>query len=315
MSDGELSLVAPDVEGAVTLVFGWKSGAKFRVRQVSIHAEVADEFRSVVRRVLDDLGGRTPEVWAPDATVETETYLIAPAASVGRAEIASPVGDVDDLATALRLASELERLDPRHLPSADPTFYALVVGNAAFDRTVFLRRNNPRRGLRPGRIYTTLSDALTKVDEPIFGFDDQVDLVFQEDAVVVLDQSAFRMIFRTNEALAALVPAWVDAVQQHAPMTESGAERLRVRAHRDSRLKRRLEAIAARGHLESVSEEKLRGAMSDLGLDPDRLLTDQGELVLEDEDIPEVLNLLNEDLFFGALTATGFRADRKARRG
>ena len=97
-----------------------------------------------------------------------------------------------------------------------------------------------------------------------------------------------------------------------SPSSKKGAKRLQERVLRDSRLKRRLEAIVTRGHLEDVSEETLRKEMISLELDPDRLLDKKGRLTFKDEDIPEVLQFLNEDLFYGALTNEGFRADKKA---
>lgn len=63
-----------------------------------------------------------------------------------------------------------------------------------------------------------------------------------------------------------------------------------------------------------MSTEQMSEAMVANGLEPERLLDAQGSLVLEDEDIPQVLYFLNEDLFVGSLTSMGFRADKKAAR-
>lgn len=276
--------------------------------------EVADQFRDVLGEVSAELADREAEEWTPDAEVTRETYLIASRDSTGEAPLLASEIAAARLPEALESASDLPRLDAAQLPAADLTFYSLTSGDDPGDRTVFLRRSNPRRGLRRGKWFTSLSDSLARVEQPIFGFDDQVDLVFQDEHVFVLSQTAFAALFRSNDELAAQIPHWVETLREHVPMTKNGAKRLKARTLRDSRLKRRLEAITTRGHLQDVDPSELRSVMEQLELDPDRLLDSKNRLKFEDEDIPEVLQFLNEDLFYGALTQAGFRADKKAAR-
>lgn len=304
-----------DVADALTLVVGWKSGPKTQLRRVPLTEEVADAFRAGIAEVADGMEEREAERWTPDADVTAETYLVASREALGdKPELSALPFDADDLASALMRAADVPELSADQLPAADLSFYAVVIGNDPDGRTVFLRRANPRRGLRRGKWFTSFGDALAKIEDPIFSFDDQVDLIFQEDVVLILSQTAFAMLFRSNHELAAQVPRWVKALKSHVPMTKKGAKRLQERALRDSRIKRRLEAIVTRAHLEDVSAEDLRAEMEALELDPDGLLDHKNRLTLEDEDIPEVLQFLNEDLFYGALTKEGFRADRKQAR-
>ncbi|MGY2872853.1 hypothetical protein ACVW00_000043 [Marmoricola sp. URHA0025 HA25] len=303
-----------DLSAALTLTVGWRSGTKTKLARIPMVAEVADEFRDVLEDVSAALTNREAEAWTPDAEVTPETYLVASRESIGGAPLLASDVAFTNLPEALESASDLPRLNADDLPAADLSFYALTCGDDPNDRTVFLRRSNPRRGLRRGKWFTSLSDSLTRVEEPIFGFDDQVDLVFQDDHVLVLSQTAFAALFRANDELAAQVPHWVETLRNHVPMTRKGAKRLEARTLRDSRLKRRLEAITTRGHLQDVDPSELREAMTQVGLDPDRLVDSKNRLTFEDEDIPEVLQFLNEDLFYGALTQSGFRADKKAAR-
>jgi len=303
-----------DLSEALTLSVGWRSGTKTKLARVPMVEEVADEFRDVLEDVSRELANREAEDWAPDAEVTPETYLVASRESLGDAPLLASQLAAARLPDALESASDLPRLDAAQLPAADLSFYSLTSGDDPGDRTVFLRRSNPRRGLRRGKWFTSLSDSLTRVEEPIFGFDDQVDLVFQDAHVFVLSQTAFASLFRSNDELAAQVPHWVDTLREHVPMTKKAGKRLRARTLRDSRLKRRLEAITTRGHLQDLDPSELRTVMEQLELDPDRLLDSKNRLKFEEEDIPEVLQFLNEDLFYGALTQSGFRADKKAAR-
>lgn len=63
-----------------------------------------------------------------------------------------------------------------------------------------------------------------------------------------------------------------------------------------------------------MAPNDLRAAMEVHGLDPERLINSDGELDVGESDIQPLLYFLNEDLFFGSLTETAFRADRKAAR-
>jgi len=277
--------------------------------------DVKDALTGVVTECLHDLEQREPETWSPEADLAAETCLVLPVSDLGGAPLlASAHAAHERLVTALKHAAALDPLSPGQLPTPELAFYAMVVGDRAEDRAVFLRRANPRRGLRRGRVFTTLRDALTRVEDPIFAFDELVDLVVVGDSMIVLSQTAFSALFRGNEALTSQVPRWVHDIAQHLPISSDGEERLQSRSLRDSRLRTRLESITRRGHLAAVTPEVLRSVMGNFGLEPEKLLDDKGRLILDDEDIPVVLQFLNEDLFVGALSDVGFRADRKSPR-
>jgi hypothetical protein len=182
------------------------------------------------------------------------------------------------------------------------------------DRTIFLRRANPQRSLGTGRRLFSLRDVLVSLHGPVLGFDEDVDLIVHGDTITVLSQPAFASVFRHSEALVAQVPQWIAEIGLHVPIGKAAAERLGERAHRDSRIRGRLEAIARRGHLAAVTGKQLRLSMIDHGLDPTKLLDSRGRIVFADGDIATVVQFLNEDLFVGGLSSTPFRADRKQAR-
>lgn len=304
---------AIDPQATVTLSLGWTS-TRTKLRQVPLNHDVADAFREVLARTLQDLAEREPQAWAPDADLSPETYLTINVSELGEKPELLAEHDGASLMGALLTAENLPVLDRGTLPAGDLSFYAVTVGDTAGQRAVFLRRTNPRRGLKRGRIYSIFSDALQTVEEPIFAFDEWMDLVCVGDTVAVLSQTVFAALFRGQDALQKQVPAWTTDLNAAVSIADSGRERLEQRALRDSRIRARLEAIVRRGHLPSVSSETLRSAMETSGLDPDHLIDADGNFVLEDEDIAPVLYFLNEDLFAGSLTKTSFRADKKATR-
>ncbi len=313
MADIREKLSEIDTEASLTLAVGWTVGKNTKIRQMVLGSSVENAFRDVVREALENLGEREPADWTPDADLSPETFLVIPKDDVGESPSLTTDHDGKTFLDTLADAETLEAIHPKHLPTGDLNFYAIIVGDIG-RRAAFIRRSNPRRGLRRGRIYSVLSDTLQRVDDPIFAFDGWVDLVAVDDSLCILSQTVFSSFFRDQETLAKKIPEWIQTLSQSVAIQEESQERLEARVQRDSRLKARLEAIVRRDHLVDVSSETLRRAMEENELDPNRLLDDQGQLVLEEDDIPQILYLLNEDLFTGSLTNSGFRADKKAAR-
>lgn len=308
-----INLLTVSDSDAITLAVGWTIGKNTKIRQVILGKDVADEFYQVVKQTVEDLQERESAIWTPDADLTPETYLIFPADEVNEFPRLTSDHDGKTFLEVLTEAERLEAINPKHLPTGNITFYALVLGDPG-SRTVFIRRSNPRRGLKRGKIYGTLGDTLQRVEKPIFAFDGWIDLVLHGDQLYVLSQTVFAAFFRDQESLAKKIPEWIEQLARHVPLAESSRDCLKAKVTRDSRMKARLEAIVRRDHLADVSVATLRTAMEDNELDPQRLLDTDGNLVLEDDDVAPVLYLLNEDLFIGSLTKTGFRADKKATR-
>lgn len=313
MSDVGIDLENFDVCSAMTLVVGWTSGRSLKLRQVLLSQDVAAAFRDVVQKATSQLAQREPAAWTPDADLSPETYLVLDADQVGDSPNLASEHSGQKFLSVLGRAERLEEINPKYLPAGDLSFYAIVVGQAG-ERAVFIRRSNPRRGLKRGRIYSTLSDTLQRVEDPIFAFDEWVDLVSFRGKLGIFSQTVFSAFFRDQETLAKKIPEWIASLAASVPMESDSRDLLETRVKKDSRLKARLEAIVRRDHLSSVSSSDLRLAMEEHELDPDRLMDATGSLRFELDDIPQVLYFLNEDLFTGSLSKVGFRADKKAAR-
>lgn len=306
--------VLHDADASLTLCVGWRSGAKLKLGQLTVGPDVANELRRIVSDVATDLETRERAPWAPDADLTVETVLEIGQEELGKAPVLAGEQAELTLAQSLLAAEGLPILYPNELPAGDMVLYAITVGSQPGERIALLRRVNPRRGLRGGKFLTSYSDVLSRIDAPVFAFDEYVDVVFVGVRALILSQTAFVALFRSQENLMAQVPRWATDLGAHISITVAGLERLTAKAIRDSRMRTRLEAIARRGHLADVEPAAVRAKMTELGLDPSRLLDADGKLILDDDDIPVVLQFLNEDLFSGALTGLGFRADKKATR-
>lgn len=305
-------LATVDIQQPLSLVVGWRTSAgKYNIRRMRLSKPVANDLREIAQDAVASITDREPEAWAPDADLARETVLGMPLTDIHPTPAMTTEHDGRDFFAELRGGADVPKLDADNIPAATLSFYAIAIGAQVGDRTVFLRRSNPQRSLKGGRRMTIYRDQLVRVDEPLFGFDGTVDLVLHEGNMWVLSQTAFASLFREDTALTAQIPVWVNDISAHVPMTAPGSARLQAKALRDSRASRRLEAIVRRGHLSTVTAQQLRDGMLEHDLDPDVLLDAQGNLVLEEADIPVVLQFLNEDLFVGTLSSTAFRADKK----
>jgi hypothetical protein len=297
----------------LSLAVGWRSGTKMKLGRLETSPDASSRLADVAARCVAGLAGRGPEPWTPEADLPEDSYLMLPAESAGQhPALSRDLAAHGTLLEALRNAAGLPRLDADELPAADMALYAIVIGNDPSTRTVFLRRVNPRRSLRGGRMFSTYRDVLVPLDDPIFGFDDLIDLVYIDNQLVVLSQTAFMALFRDNEALTKQVPAWVGDLASAVPLTPGSTQVLNAKALRNLRVRTRLEAITRRGHLVSVTAEMLRKAFEEHGLDADSLLDEHGALCVDEDNVDVVLQVLNEDLFVGTLSSTAFRADKKS---
>jgi hypothetical protein len=95
------------------------------------------------------------------------------------------------------------------------------------------------------------------------------------------------------------------------PLAGDRADRLAGRARTDSRLRRILFSIQARGHLANVTVDEVRRHVEVQGLDPAKFVKGN-ELVFDEAEPAILLKVLNEDLVRGGLTDEPFVADRKA---
>jgi hypothetical protein len=96
-------------------------------------------------------------------------------------------------------------------------------------------------------------------------------------------------------------------------MSDESTEWLAKRLRETSVMRRRVQSILRSGYLHLLTPEVLRAKMEERGLDPQKLMDDNG-LVINKETERDILLLLNEDLWTGDFSGGQYAASRKARR-
>lgn len=287
---------------SLTLIVGWRRGKTIEVRRVDTTEEVADELGAACRSAVESLNLLEQKRWTPEAASEAEEYLFVPNDSLDSNSA---------IVEALRQQT-IPKISAQDVPDLNLLFYAMIVGKP--DRRVFfIRKHNPRRGITK-RLITFFRGRLEKIDDPLFVFDYDVDLVLDPTAgLAILSLGVYNLFFKNAPEALELIPTKVQSIAAALPMTETSMKYLGDRAVSDTRVRRRLDSIVSRDHLRNVTIDSLREYIEDQGFDPDDYITDNA-LDIEKADVANVLKILNEDLFTGGLTGESFEASRKSTR-
>jgi hypothetical protein len=285
------------------LVVGWRgSGDSVEVYRVPTNRDVADGLAIGCRAAVDRLTRMEPKFWTVESASEVEEYLY-----VGRDKLDSGSALIDALNV-----STYDVLSAEELPSKSLLFYAMVTGTGD-RRLIFLRKQSPRRAADK-RIVTFFSNRLERILQPVFIFDEGVDLVFDSGMnISILTLGVFNLLFKSTPEMLQRIPAQVQEIAARLPMSSASIEFLGARAQTDTRMRRRLESIISRGHLVNVTVDVLRAEIVRQGLSPEEFIKD-GELDVAQVDVPDILKVLNEDLFTGGLSGEHFEVARKSPR-
>lgn len=294
------------------LILGYRStDRKVSLSKVALARDAQEMFTKIAEEVLADRSEREPEDWEPSRPVSNETYLIATCEEIGNVpQVAN--SNVQPLLSALIDTADIFEMTGKSLRKVAPYFYAFQFGTGEGSVT-FLRKLNPLRGLHQKKL-GLLDDQLSLARHAVFAFDDYVDLIITQEHLFIFNQSAFATIFRGQSDLVKLMKGWAEGIRASTPMTEDSYQLLLSKGANDSRMARRIESIARRGHLRSLDAGQLRAGMIRCDLDDEVYMNKLDELTLTKGSLSEILKFLNEDMFRGVLTDDPFEVDSKAPR-
>lgn len=197
-------------------------------------------------------------------------------------------------------------------PAAVPRelYVYAVVSVTKAGRVAMIKKKNPTKRARAGKWLVLASDELRRLDEDPWELDPLFDFVVSADGGFALNTTFLEQLFADSDALLAKVTPWVAGIGKHLPMSAESRDLLIARCNASSRLRRRLRAIALRGHLDRVTVPAVRKHVKAMGLDP-ALYMQGKQLLVDDTTVEELLRILNEDLTTGGLTGDPFRIESK----
>src|SRR5919109_1894983 len=232
------------LDGALTLVVAWRVGDDLEAAMVPVSTDVADGIREGCARFVERLRENEAIGYDPDGHIDRGTWMAVPMRVVE--EEASAVLSV------LGRAAALERLSARDIP-ARLLFYASVLGDDPESRIALLKKSDPHRVAKPGRVIGSYGETLGRIEDPVFLLEDAYGLAVVRDGLAVVNENSFEMLFREAPELTARLPRYVESVAAALPFAEGAGEALADACARNSRFARRLRAIYERGHLQGVT--------------------------------------------------------------
>lgn len=289
------------LEGPLSLVVGRTLEEGADLRRVRLAEAAADAFRQYGRdaraRIAD---GNTTEYTAL-TELQTGDYFLL--------EDQESLDELAGLRAAVLHVGDLPPVSPRQL-DVRIGFYAVGLGEST-ERVAFVRRTDPRLAARPGRLLAIGRERLESVDEQVFTFSNEFDLVIGATWAVIFNQTAFERLARETGIVERHVANWITGITDSLAMDTASVDSLHETALRDSRTWRRLRDIKRRGHLEHVDLAQVADYARAVDLDPDSVVRN-GALHFDPQERFGFLHLLSEDLYKGALTGERFESQRKA---
>jgi hypothetical protein len=297
-------------------LLGWRSDSGgLEAKPVDLKEEVADELRKACRHTLANLGSRNPKAYSSIGDAAGDEFL---SLTIRRDDDAEHV-DLEEMLSAADIVQlSLDAFAASDFLTRDDLFeggwlfYAVVVEVVDEDEPIaFVRQYNPQRGIDPGRLLGAYSDALARIDDPVFMFDLAFDVVVASDEVAVLRTTAFQRVFADVNVVASEVPADVGSLESQMKIAVDPASRdtLTTTCQQRLRFAARLKKLARQPHLKLVTRVSLKAALTKHDLDPDRFGSGTKVKLTDGEDVRIFLDVLEKRYFEEDFTGDHMRAD------
>lgn len=177
-------------------------------------------------------------------------------------------------------------------------------------RLLFVRKRSPLL-TTARRTVAVLNDALTRLRNPLFTFDEHIDLIVAPGrGVIGLSERPFNLLFRDAPELVERTPTLAGSIADALPLHTGGREILIDAAQRYARVRARILSLAAKPYVQSLTVNTIRAELVRQGIDPAEFIRGRA-IVLADTNVQDFVRVLNEDLLTGGFSATRFDVGRK----
>jgi hypothetical protein len=282
---------------AMSLVVIDRDGVQYEIKT---SGEAAEYLAGAWSGTLQVLGDSELVAYSPEVVIR---------AGEGRALVINDdLRDENEIVEELLADGDRAQVKPSEV-SGDLYLYAILSDTKA-GRIAMIKKKNPTKRARAGKALFSAGDELRGLEEDPWELDPLFDLVVGASGGYALNTFFFEQLFADAERLRAKIGPWVGEIAKRLPMSKASRELLVAECDASPRLRRRLRAIAHRGHLNRVSLTDIRRHTREMGLPPAHFVKNN-QLVVADDNIAELLRILNEDLTRGGLTRDRFRIESK----
>lgn len=302
----------------LTLLLGWRPGPKkLTAERLETNSDVADELRDLCRTTLDRLGTLTARPYEEPSilergeeffTLDLEDLPFTPQPR-SRDTVAHTDNERDeeqrqvaDLIDLIHRAATLDPLSAGQARDGRFLFYAVVTADEAGDPVAFVKQSSRIRVARPGRLVAIYADRLSRVEQPVFAFPDDFDLVLAGADLAVLRAEAYLSLFTDIEVLRNAVPGLVTRLSQriNVDIPDASLTVLQKQCALKPSFAKRLRRLADQPWLDSVTPNALRKEMAALPGLPAGVIVEDGSLTVTEEGVEVLLGLIEQVYWVGS---------------
>lgn len=304
-----LALAPAECRVAVCLASCPKDAEVPTYQYLQVTDRLLDDFRAVVRTVLDPLAAQ----WA------NGDLLLRPYAAETRPD-ASEIEHLrlDAHPVIARQIAPLDQLFAFNVFEADPAFladlryYAIVVAPPEGNPVTFFRTYTPKKELSRSRLFAAFfrDGQFDTVREPLFLFDHYVDCIASGPDMFVLKKGHFQTMFRFFELVRRNAEQALEALRASVPIGNFDAFARDCQSHVLKLVK--LQSIAGKPYLASITIADLRKVIHRYGLRVEIRDEAGREVVMYDPaDKWALLKLLDDDYLHSIMTDIEYEASGK----
>lgn len=307
-----------DLPGDPRMLLGRRTSSKrLDLQHVEVDQNLFEDLRTIARSALEQLDRRDAKPYSEFGHATSDDYFET---DVSDLPMRRDRRKRDDDPAALQPASALNMttdadgfpsLDAEELRDFEASLYALAFEDGDGGYTCFVRKQSPRRPLKPGLRFLQFGDTLRKVEPPDLAIDEGIDLVLTTGRCAILNVAAFESIFGDVRVAFGNLPANMTAIERAlgdvVPLGETSLEALQERcARRITDAKRLHRLVEEKGDaIASLSSVDLQALLDRHDLE----VLDDGELALDDASAGALLDLLDGRFFNDDITGAARRAD------
>lgn len=312
----------------VRLLLGWRDGRRdLNAQAARMTADISKEMLAACQGALKNVAHLDRRIYSGIPALEPEQYLSLAIATGSSGAASNEVDALQKLdrmmpeeATATARLVEIvnsafdddEWLTKDELGLGSWLFYAVVVQLTDGGVAAFVRKYNPQRGLKAGRLRVAANgNTLARFDDPLFNFDFNFDLIIAPSEIAIFNVAAFNSVFADIELAKIHADEHVTTITSNVVAQLSGPSETLFRKECGERtaLANRVRRLAHVDYLDRVTTAALRDALRKHGMPVDRLGKTKVQLTNR-ADIEVFLDLV-EGLYYEAdFTGEARRADR-----
>lgn len=306
-----------NLAGDPRLLLGRRTSSKrLKLHGLAVHEDLFDDLRSIAHSALEELDRRDAKPYAEFAHATADDYFDLDVADLPQRRDRRKREDDPEAwrhASALSMAHDADTfptLNAEELRELEASFYVLAFEHGD-GYICFVRKQSPRRPLKPGLRFLRFGDTVRKMEAPDLAIDSDVDLVLTTERCAILDLSAFRTVFGDVRVAFESVPANTGALQTALeaviPLSEDALEALQGRCGRRLTDARRLQRLVEEksDDIAALTPDALKSLLERRGVD----VLQDGSIELDDEDAATFLDLLDGRFFDDDITSAPRRAD------